>query len=376
MEQHTATSDKRQRTIVRASAVGVGGNILLTVMKAIVGILSNSIAITVDAVNNLTDAAASLVTMLGAKLANRQADKGHPMGHGRYEYLSALVVAMLIVYAGITALVESGRKILEPVQPDYSALALGVIALSIVIKIFLAWYMVKRGKETDSQALVGSGIDARYDVVISLSVLAAALVYLASGISLEAYVGIAIALIIAKAGFDMIRETIDNILGHRVDRKLAQSIKRTVESDPDVRGAYDLLVDNYGPELLIAQIHVEVDDTMTAAQIDDMTRRLQTAVMREHDVVLATVGIYDYDTQDPEIAAMREAITEVVLAHEGVLQLHGFHASMDAKIVLFDLIVDFGIKDRRPIYNHIVNDVKKLYPDFAVVVTLDRDLSD
>lgn len=366
----------REKVIVRTSLIGIAANVLLVVFKAAVGLASNSIAIVLDAVNNLTDVLSSVVTILGAKLAGRKPDREHPLGHGRYEYLSAMVIVAIVLYAGITSLVESVRKIIYPEVADYSLITLVIVAVAVVVKIVLGRYVSAKGRQVDSGSLVASGKDALFDAVISSSVLAAALIYLGTGIALEAYVGILISGVIVKAGIDMLRETLDDILGHRPDSDLARGIKRTVCEDPDVLGAYDLLLESYGPDLTIGAVHVEVSDTMTAAEIDTMTRRIQAAVLDEHRIALATVGIYSRNTTDDGIAEMRSAITRVVMGHEGVLQMHGFYADLENSAVSFDVIIDFAVSDRNGLYAHIAQDVQELYPDFSFAITLDRDLSD
>lgn len=368
--------EERERVIVRTSIVGIVANVLLVAFKAVVGLAANSIAIVLDAVNNLTDALSSVITIIGAKLAGKKPDKDHPLGHGRYEYLSAMVIVAIVLYAGITSLVESIRKIIEPEVADYSIVTLVIVAAAVIVKIVLGRYVSAKGKQVDSGSLVASGKDALFDAAISASVLAAALIFLATGISLEAYVGVVISGVIIKAGVDMLRETLDDILGHRPDPELARGIKRTVCADPDVLGAYDLLLDSYGPDLTVGAVHVEVPDTMTAAEIDAMTRRLQAAVYAEHRIALATVGIYSHNTTDDAVAEMQSAITRRVMGHGGVLQMHGFFVDVENRRASFDVIIDFDVANRDELYCHIVEEVKELYPDYDFDITLDRDLSD
>ena len=366
----------RERVIVRTSLIGIAANILLVAFKAAVGLASNSIAIVLDAVNNLTDALSSVITIIGAKLAGKKPDREHPLGHGRYEYLSAMVIVAIVLYAGITSLVESIKKIIAPEVADYSTVTLIIVAAAVIVKILLGRYVSAIGTQVDSGSLIAAGKDALFDAAISTSVLAAALIYLGTGIALEAYVGVIISIVIIKAGIDMLRETLDDILGSRPDADLAQGIKRTVCADPDVLGAFDLLLESYGPDLTIGSIHVEVLDTMTAAEIDAMTRRIQASVFEEHHIALATVGIYSRNTADDEAAEMRSKITRIAMGHEGVLQMHGFYVDLESKAISFDLIIDFAVPDRNALYDHIAGDVKALYPDYQLNIVLDRDLSD
>ena len=375
-EKAAMTPEERGRVIVRTSIVGIAANVALAAFKAVIGLASNSIAVVLDAVNNLTDALSSVVTIIGAKLAGKKPDKDHPLGHGRYEYISALVIVAIVLYAGITSLVESVKKIIDPTVPDYSTVALIIIAVAVVAKIVLGRYVTAQGRKVDSGSLVASGKDALFDAAISASVLAAAIIYMTTGFSLEAYVGVIISVVIIKAGIDMLREALDDILGHRPDPELSVGIKKTVCADPDVLGAYDLLLESYGPDLTVGAVHVEVPDTMTAAQIDAMTRRLQAAVYAEHRIALATVGIYSRNTTDDEVMEMRSAITRMVMEHDGVLQMHGFYVDTEAKRVSFDLIVDFAVADRNATYDHIVSEAREMYPGYEFSVALDLDLSD
>ena len=375
-EKQNAPAASRERIIVRTSIIGIVANVALAAFKAFVGLASNSIAVVLDAVNNLTDALSSVITILGAKLAGRKPDREHPLGHGRYEYLSAMVITGIVGYAGITALIESVKKIIEPETPDYSITALVIIASAVVVKIVLGRYVQAKGRQVNSGSLVASGKDALFDAILSASVLAAAIVFMLTGVSLEAYVGVAISIVIIKAAVDMLRETLDDILGTRPPEELSRGIKQTVTSDADVLGAYDLLMESYGPDLTVAQIHVEVPDTLSATQIDAMTRRLQEAVMTEHGVALATVGIYSRNTTNPELAEMRGVVTRMAMDHAGVLQVHGFFADAKTKQAKFDVVIGFDVDDPESLRQHIATRAGELYPDYAFAVLLDRDLSD
>ena len=186
-----------------------------------------------------------------------------------------------MLYAGITAAVESVKKIIHPEKPDYSAVSLVIIAVAVVVKIVLGRYVKNKGEAVNSEALVASGTDALSDAVLSASVLASALVYLASGISLEAWVGAVFSAMIIRSGIEMISETLDKVLGTRADRETTSRIKQLLTEEPEVRGAYDLIINNYGPDKNYASVHLELPDTMTVAQLDDLTRRVETKVYRE-----------------------------------------------------------------------------------------------
>jgi len=337
---------------------------------------ANSIAIVMDAVNNLSDAASSVITIIGTKLAGKEADKKHPFGYGRIEYLSAMVISLLVLYAGITAFVESVKKIIHPDTPDYSTVALIIVAVAVVVKIVLGIYVKRVGVKVNSDSLINSGEDAKLDSIISASTLAAAGIYLAFHISLEAWLGAIIALVIIKAGIDMLRDTLSKILGERADAELAREIKKMINSYPEVNGAYDLVLHNYGPDSFNGSVHIEVPDTMTADELDQLIRRITMDVYQKLDVALTGIGVYSRNTKDPEAAAAREQISRIVTAHPHVLQMHGFYFNKTEKTIRFDLVISFNAKDRRQVYEEILKEVQEAYPDYALQVAMDTDFSE
>ena len=367
---------EREQVIVRTSVIGILANIVLVVFKALVGLASGSIAIILDAVNNLTDALSSVITIVGTKLANRAPDKEHPVGHGRMEYLTTMVVAVIILYAGVTALIESAKKILWPEPASYTAITLLVLVGAIAVKMSLGRYVRRKGRAVGSGALEASGLDAMYDAVISLSVLLSALLYIGTGLSLEAWVGVVIALFIIKSGFAMIGDAVNSVMGARVSGQLSKAIKATVAEEPGVMGAYDLFLTDFGPGNYYGSVHVEVPEEMNAAEIDAMSHRIQDRVFKKHGVNLTTVGVYAYNTTNKTSIEMRETVRKLVMAHKGVIQMHGFYASPEEKKIHFDVIISFNIKDRESLRQHIVNDVEKRYPGWDVFTNLDIDMSD
>ena len=366
---------ERDRIIVRTSIIGILANVLLSAFKVTVGLLTHSIAIVLDAVNNLSDAASSLITIIGTKLAGKEPDRQHPFGHGRAEYLSAMVISVIVLYAGITSFTESVKKILHPDTPDYSAAALLIVAAGVVVKILLGRYVKSVGRKVNSDSLVNSGEDATLDSVISASTLAAAAIYLISGVSLEAWLGAVISLIIIKSGVDMLRETFSRILGERADADLARGIRETVLSFEPVSGAYDLVLNNYGPDTYNGSIHIEVPDTCSAGELDELIREITLEVYRKHHVILTAVGVYSVNTSNDEAARMRDRIREAVLAVPNVLQMHGFYVSEDKKRIRFDLVVSFDAKDRGEVYRQVSEKVKDMYPEYEQQIALDTDFS-
>ncbi len=366
---------KRERTIIKTSVVGIATNVLLAAFKAVVGLLSRSIAVTLDAVNNLSDALSSVITIIGAKLGARQPDHKHPLGHGRVEYISSLLVAAIVLYAGITSLVESVKKIIHPEAADYSAVSLLIIAVAIAVKLVLGRYVKAQGEKVNSGALIASGSDASFDAILSASVLASAIIFLVWHISLEAYVGVVIAAFIIKAGIGMTTETLDDILGHREDAETSLKIKRLLTEEPEVRGAYDLILYNYGPNKNYGSVHLELPDTMTVDQVDVLTRRVEAKVYRETGVILTGVGVYSYNTTDEQAAQIRNAVQEAVLSHDWALQMHGFYVDTEKKTMRFDVVLSFDV-DRKEALETLQREVRALYPDYNAMIVPDVDVTD
>ena len=366
----------REKTIIRTSIIGIIANVFLAGFKAVVGLMSNSIAIVLDAVNNISDAGSSLITIIGTKLAGKQPDKEHPFGYGRIEYLSAMIISVIVLYAGITSLIESVKQIIHPETPDYSVASLIIVAVAVVVKILLGRYVKSVGLKVNSDSLINSGEDATLDSIISASTLVAAAIYLFSGISLEAYLGAVISLVIIKSGIEMLKDTISSILGEKNDPELAREIKRTVTGFKDVRGAYDLVLNNYGPDAYNGSIHIEVPDTYSADQLDQLIREIQMEVYAKHNVILTAIGVYSVNTRDKEVIETQKKVRDIVFKNPYVRQMHGFYLLKNEKAMRFDIVVSFDAKDRYAVYEEVISNVQKEFPDYKLVVTMDTDFAE
>ena len=367
--------DSRDGVIIRTSVVGILTNVLLAAFKAAVGLASHSIAVVLDAVNNLSDALSSIITIVGTKLSGKLPDRKHPLGYGRIEYLSAMIVAGIVLYAGITSLVESVKKIIHPETPEYGTISLVIIAVAVVVKIVLGKYVKAQGKKVNSGSLVASGSDALFDAVLSFSVLLSAIIFLMFKISLEAYVGAVISCFIIKAGLEMMSETVNEILGQRPDKETTAEIKRLLADEPEVRGAYDLILYNYGPDKNLASVHLELPDSMTVEEVDRLTRRLERRVYGETGVILVGVGVYSCNTGDNEAARIFKDVQNKVLSHEWALQVHGFHVDMPAKEMRLDVVMSFDITPKEGV-EILLKEIGQAYPDYAIQIIPDVDVSD
>lgn len=365
----------RDKIIVRTGVIGIVSNVILAAFKGVVGLISGSIAIVLDAVNNLSDALSSVITIVGVHLASKQPDRAHPFGHGRIEYLSAIVIAVIILYTGGVSLVESIKKIIHPQAASYDAVSLAIIAVAVAAKFALGAYTQKTGERVNSDSLIASGVDAKYDALVSLATLVAALISLIFGLSLEAYLGAIISALLIKTAYEILRDTISKLLGSRPSLELTNEIYDVVRGFEGVIGAYDLMFHDYGPDKMVGSIHIEVAEDMTAAQIDALTRRIQNAVFAKFNIILDTVGIYAFNRNDPRAAEIYEHIKQMALSHEFVSQIHGFYLDEEKRSISFDVIVDFAASDMEATFRAVCKQVRAAYPNYTLIITRDSDYS-
>ena len=368
--------ENRIKDILRTSIIGIVINIVLALFKILLGTLAHSLSVLMDGINNLADAGSGLITMVGTALAGRPADKKHPFGYGRLEYLSSLVISGLILYAGITSAVESVKAILSPEQPDYSTLTLVVIAVAVFVKLFLALYTQAQGKKLNSDSMVASGKDALMDVVLSITTLVGAGLFMLTGLALEPYLAAVISLIIIKAGLELLKETISKIIGEPADIQLVIDIKNTIKAFPGVHGAFDLILNNYGPDSFFASVHVEVDDSMTVKEIDELSREVTDTVHKKHGVILTAVGFYSHNTADPAIAELETALSTLALEQPFVNGIHGIYANLSDKQLRFDLVMSFDAPSRADAFSAAMEAIRHAYPEYDVTASMDVDFNE
>ncbi|MBR2789366.1 MAG: cation transporter [Eggerthellaceae bacterium] len=374
-EDVLAAEASRTKKIVRVSLVGIAANVVLASAKAVFGLLANSIAIVLDAVNNLTDALSSIITIVGTWLAGKRPDKEHPYGHGRAEYLTTIIIGGLVLYAGIAALVEAVKRIITPSAAEYDVATLAIVAVAVVVKVLLGRYFSAKGKALKSDSLSASGTDATMDAIISATTLVAALITFLGGPGLEAWLGAVISLVIIKAGVDILREAVSKLLGERTDADVAQAVKETVAGVPGVLGVYDLTLHDFGPDRLQGAVHIEVDENATARDIDRITRQVQTRVFAENRVLLHTVGIYSSNAgNEGTVAEMRHLVAKLVEEDPDVLEAHGLYVDENTKVARLDIVVSYAAADRDAVYRSFVSRLEERFPEYHFLTVLDPDL--
>ena len=306
-----------------SGAVGIICNIILCAGKLLVGILSGSVSVTADAMNNLTDSASSLVTLVGFKLAEKPADEDHPYGHARYEYLSGLAIAALILVIGVELAKTSFQKILTPTATEFSIPLLVVLAGSILIKLWLFLFNRRLGKDIDSAPLLATAQDARNDCITTAVVLAAAIGEKLTRLPLDGWMGMAVALFIIYSGINLAKETVSPLLGENADPKLRKLIAETVSSDPRVLGYHDLMVHDYGPGQRFGSIHVEMDRNEDPLVCHELIDALERKCLQKHGVHL----VIHYDpvlTDDPEINRLKSHVEQILRDFDERLTFHDF----------------------------------------------------
>ena len=366
----------RSKRIVRTSVVGIIANVFLAAFKAAVGLLANSIAIIMDAVNNLSDALSSVITIVGTKLSEKPADRTHPFGHGRIEYFSAIVIAAIVLVAGISSLIESVKKIFNPTEPDYTTATLVVIIMAIVVKLVLGRYVKKVGHEVNSDALVASGADALFDAVITLSTLVSAVIMLLWNVSIDGILGTLISIVIIKSGVDMLKSPIEQLLGARMSPEFIKSVKEECMAFPDVHGVFDVVMHTYGPDTIIGSLHINVLDTLRAPEIQCLDRKIAERLKQKFGII-ATIGIYAINTGDSPAAKMQSDIMKRAFDNDKIYSAHGFYCDFNAKIVYFDIMPKYGVADPEALRDSFISELKANgYADYDFHIALDNNYSE
>lgn len=365
----------RSQKIIRTSIIGIVANVLLAAFKAAVGILASSVAVVMDAVNNLSDALSSVITIVGTKLSERPADHEHPFGFGRIEYFSAIIIAVLVLSAGITSLIESVKKIFEPTEPEYTTVTLVVIVVAIIVKLLLGQYVKRQGEQLKSDALIASGSDALFDAVITLATLVSAGIMLLWHVSLDGILGALISVVIIKAGVEMLASPVNELLGSRISPELLKQIKHEVLGFEGVHGVFDIILHNYGPDVLIGSLHINVYDTMDAHQIHGLTRRISEQMFDKHGIIM-TVGVYAVATGDNRRAELQDAVMQTLAKHKDITQVHGFYYFENENSVSVDVVPDISVHDDAAFVRQLTEELEKVVPTFNVSIVIDHNYSE
>ena len=369
---------KREKEIVRTSFVGIIGNIFLVGFKAFIGLISGSVSIIMDALNNLTDALSSIITIIGTKLSNKRPNKKHPYGYGRIEYITSTLIAFLILFAGAMAIYESIKSIIDHFQngtmPEFETYSIIIIAAAIVVKIGIGLFFRYKAKKTESEALDASGKDALFDSILSTSTLIGMFVAKYAGFYIEGYLGIIIGLFILKSGIGVLKESLSSIIGERFDKEIVNKIKNDINQIEGVLGSYDLILNSYGHNKNIGSVHIGVKDDLSASEIQDIQREIFTLMYTKYNTIM-TVGIYAENMSDEYTKAIYEGVLAIIKNYNTVLQIHGFYVDKEKKFINYDLVISFDDKEPLETIKKIKEETEAKNPEHTVIINYDQDFT-
>lgn len=362
----------RQKKITRTAIVGITVNLLLAAAKMGIGLAVSSIAIISEGTNNAADAASSFLTLIGAKLSVRHPDKKHPFGYGRIEYLTNLIVSMLIIYTGMNLLRDSAAGILHPAGMSVTVFAVILVAVSAVVKFFLGIYTIRVGKNTESVALTAVGTEGRNDSLFSILTILSSVLFLTVQLSADAFVGLVFSVIVLKNGISTFWETVSELIGRPGKQELARQLYKDIRSATGIINAVDLMLHNYGPNSYAGSVNIEIDHKKNIGDIYEFLHELQLHIMHEYHVMMV-FGIYAVNGDYKETGKMRSYVSKFVRGREHVVSYHALYYSRKTERIYCDLVVDYELKDWEGLEREFVAYMKKAYPGVEIELTVETD---
>lgn len=364
----------RNKEIIKTSIIGIIGNMILSALKLTVGIFTNSIAIIFDAVNNMTDALSSVITIIGTRLSEKKPDKKHPFGYGRIEYLTSLTIGIIILYAGFMGVRDSLIRIFKPEPSEYSAVSIAIICAAILVKAAIGIYTGRKGRKLESASLIASGHDAINDTIATTATLAAALIYTNTGVSLEAYIGLGIAAIILKTANETLMDSVSLILGEKLNGEIITSIRNVIMTFPEVDSTFGIVLHNYGRKKLMGSANVEIPDVFRTAWTDNLQRAIKQKVYEDTGVEMLGVTVYAENMKDREIRDMRDKIRDMAGEIDFVVGIYGFYLDKVDREIRFSVMVDFEADDIEVIRRELLQKISEHYPGYKTDIVMSREL--
>ncbi len=362
----------REGIISVTSVLGILANLLIAAVKVVIGLLASSIAIMSEGVNNASDALTSVLALIGTKLAGKHPDEKHPFGYGRIEYLTSLVIAILILVTGVEMLTSSVKLVFAPEEMSISILSLIIIAVSALIKFFLGIYTIRMGKKADSSTLEAVGIDCRNDSFISVITILSAVIFLVFHLSIDAYVGIFTSLIIIKAGLEVLRDTVGDLLGRPGEKELANKLYKEIRSTDGILNAADMMLHNYGPDAYSGSVNVEIDQSKSVGDVYQFLHELQLRIMHEYHVTMV-FGVYAVDNDREYSKELRRTVGQFVTSHEHVKSFHAVYLDPHSDKLYCDLVVDYNLRDWEPLKEEFSAYMKEKCPDKTLELTIETE---
>ena len=363
--------NSREGVVSATSILSVIVNLFVALMKVVVGLLASSIAIVSEGVNNATDALSSILTLVGTKLAAKAPDAKHPFGYGRIEYLTNMVIASFILVGGAEMMLNSIKLIFNPEKLNVSYVSLAVVAISAIIKYFLGVYTIKTGKRVGSQSLEAVGVDCRNDSFVSVVTIISSLVYLLGNISIDAYAGLFTSYLIVKAGYDIMKDTVAELLGQPADEELVKELYKEIRSTEGIINAVDMVLHNYGPDAYTGSCNVELDHKSSVGDVYEFLRPLQIRLLEKNHVAMV-FGIYAVDNDSADSKKLRKEIADFVRNNEHIKSYHAIYSDKRINTIYCDLVIDYEV-DREAVTRQFEAYLKSIYPDKNIQVNIDTE---
>ncbi len=364
--------ESREGVIVTTSIIGILVNLLVAAVKVVIGLFASSIAVISEGVNNASDSLTSILMLVGTKLAGKMPDEKHPFGYGRIEYLTGLVIGVIILITGVELITNSIKLAFNPREMDVSYMIIIIVGVTAVAKFLLGIFTIRQGRKTESSGLEALGLDSRNDSFLSILTIVSILIYILTGISVDAYAGMLISLLIIKTGLDTLKDTVGDLLGRAGSAELAKKIYKEIRETEGIIYAVDMKLHNYGPEAWTGSVNVEIDHETTVGEAYQFIHALQLRIMHEYDVTMV-FGIYAVDNDHEDSKALRKYISKFVKSHKHVKNFHAIYLEPDTDRIYCDLIVDYEIKNWDALREEFMSYMRKEYPDNDIMLTIETE---
>lgn len=369
------STEVRTRYGMLASVVGIFCNVLLFSVKLAIGLILSSLAVTADAFNNLSDAASSIISFVGVKMAGKPADAEHPFGHGRIEYIAALIVSFLVIEVGFTFFKSSISKIMHPEEITFDPVPFIILILSILVKLWMAFFNNKLGKRIDSKVMLATAADSLGDVITTSATVISIVICHFTYINVDAIAGLIVSGIVIWSGVSIAKDTLEPLIGQRVPSELYQKITDMVESYEGIVGAHDLIVHNYGPNRSMATIHAEVPNDVSIEASHEIIDRIERDAKKELNILLV-IHMDPVEMRDEEVLELRDKTSHIVHALDPELHFHDFRVlkENEQKNLIFDLVVpdSYTEKDANRVMHQLIALLHEMEKNVDCIITLDR----
>ena len=377
VKDHDKTEDPQVRTRygILASIVGICCNLLLFASKLFIGVLVISVSVMADAFNNLSDAASSIISFIGVKMAGKPADAEHPFGHGRIEYIAALIVSFLVIEVGFTFFKSSISKILHPEEISFDLVPFVILILSILVKLWMAFFNNKLGKRIDSKVMLATAADSLGDVITTSATVLSIIICHFTSINVDAIAGLIVSAIVIWSGISIAKDTLEPLIGERVPAELYQKITDIVESYDGIVGTHDLIVHNYGPNRSMATIHAEVPNDINIEVSHEIIDKIERDVKKDLNILLV-IHMDPVEMRDEEVLSLREKTSRIVHALDPKLNFHDFRVlkENEQRNLIFDLVIPYSYseKDANRVMHQLVSLLHEMDENVECIITLDR----